>query len=55
MSVDGFDLPNPREISCKLHTDIPYEVDQMLSHMFMQYGQFLNHDATLLASSKSMF
>lgn len=37
-----------------LHTDVPYEVEPMVSHMFMQFGQFLNHDATLLAISTSI-
>lgn len=54
-SVDGLELPLPRDISCLIHTDNPSEVEPNFSHMLMQYGQFINHDVTMLAISKDPF
>jgi peroxidase len=44
-------LPNPRDLSCQLHTDT-YEIDQNVTHMFMQWGQLINHDITSLSVTK---
>jgi hypothetical protein len=47
-SADGTDLPNARDLACFLH-DEAYEVEPFVTHMFMQWGQVINHDITSLA------
>uniref|UniRef100_T1J5V9 Peroxidase n=1 Tax=Strigamia maritima TaxID=126957 RepID=T1J5V9_STRMM len=42
---DGSGLPNPRYVSISLAHDIPLESEH-LSHMFMMWGQFMNHEIT---------
>jgi len=48
-SRDGSDLPNPRELACNLHSDSE-EIEPVISHMFMQWGQLVNHDITSISS-----
>ncbi len=47
-SADGSELPNPRDLACALH-DETYDVEPFVTHMFMQWGQVINHDITSLA------
>lgn len=51
MSLDGSELPNPRELVCALHSD-EYEIEPFVTHIFMQWGQFINHDLTSLSISR---
>lgn len=54
MSVDGSELPNARDIACALNNDA-YEIEKNLTHMFMQWGQFINHDMTSLSIARGFF
>ncbi|CAG0902879.1 unnamed protein product [Darwinula stevensoni] len=45
-SGGSFTLPNPREVSNRLHGDAD-EPTGMVTHMVMQWGQFLDHDIGL--------
>ena len=51
VSIDGTELPNPRELTCGLHNE-KYEIEPFVNHIFMQWGQWVNHDVTSLAVSK---
>ncbi|CAF0816026.1 unnamed protein product [Brachionus calyciflorus] len=48
---DGSELPNARELSCGLHAE-KYEIEPFVNHIFMQWGQWLNHDITSLSVSR---
>ncbi|CAH1785404.1 unnamed protein product [Owenia fusiformis] len=45
LANDGGQLPNPRLISREIHTDFN-SVSGRITHMVMQWGQFLDHDIT---------
>ncbi|RMZ96965.1 chorion peroxidase isoform X1 [Brachionus plicatilis] len=49
-SVDGSELPNARDITCGLHSE-KYEIEPFVNHIFMQWGQWINHDITSFAVS----
>ncbi|CAG2168792.1 unnamed protein product, partial [Oppiella nova] len=51
VSVDGGDLPSPREVSCKLALDFDLP-DRKFSLLVMQWGQIIDHDLTLTASTR---
>lgn len=50
-SVLGGHLPSPREISVKIHKDKNREMET-LTLMFMQWGQFLDHDIIFSAQAR---
>lgn len=52
MSVFGSPLPSPREISTRIHNDKNNEMPSV-TMMFMQWGQFLDHDITSTAQARS--
>jgi peroxidase len=47
-SVDGSPLPNPRQIACALHGE-SHEIEEFITHMFMEWAQIINHDMTSLS------
>ena len=51
MAADGNDLPNPRDVACRLISD-QYEIEPLITHIFMQWGQFLNHELTSLSITR---
>ncbi|CAG2105713.1 unnamed protein product [Medioppia subpectinata] len=52
VSVDGGDLPSAREVSCKLALDFDIP-DRKFSLLVMQWGQIIDHDLTLTASTRA--
>ncbi|XP_050311070.1 chorion peroxidase-like isoform X2 [Anthonomus grandis grandis] len=52
LSVQGTPLPSPRAISTTIHRDQDHELLSVTS-MFMQWGQFLDHDLTSTVKSRS--
>ncbi|XP_054158548.1 peroxidase-like [Oppia nitens] len=52
VSVDGGPLPSPREVSCKLALDFDIP-DRKFSLLVMQWGQIIDHDLTLTASTRA--
>lgn len=48
MSQDGSELPNARDLVCSLHSEA-HEIEPFIAHMFMQWGQMINHDITSLS------
>jgi len=48
---DGSELPNPRELVCALMPD-RHEIESSVTHMFMQWGQLVNHDITSLSITR---
>jgi peroxidase len=50
LSIDGTELPNPRTIACALHAEA-HEIEPFITHMFMQWGQFITHDISSLSIS----
>ncbi|XP_017781292.1 PREDICTED: thyroid peroxidase-like [Nicrophorus vespilloides] len=51
-SLLGFPLPSPREISIRVHRDRDVEMSTV-TMMFMQWGQFLDHDVTSTAQTRA--
>jgi len=51
VSVDGSELPNARDLACNLHEDSE-DIEPFISHIFMQWGQLINHDITSISSSR---
>ena len=53
-SITGGPLPSPRPISAIIHKDkdVPLE---SVTHMLMQWGQFIDHDLTGANSSRRNF
>lgn len=53
-SITGGPLPSPRLISAIIHKDkdVPLE---SVTHMLMQWGQFIDHDLTGANSSRRSF
>jgi len=49
-STTGLPLPNPREISLGLCTEVP-DVEQFYTHILPIFGQFLAHDITSVSVS----
>lgn len=49
---DGEHLPGPREVSITLATDVDIPQTKF-TLMVMQWGQFIDHDITLTASTRS--
>ncbi|CAG2109200.1 unnamed protein product, partial [Medioppia subpectinata] len=52
VSVDGGELPSAREVSCKLALDFDIP-DRKFSLLVMQWGQIIDHDLTLTASTRA--
>ncbi|KAJ2939225.1 hypothetical protein O0L34_g8537 [Tuta absoluta] len=50
-SVNGFQLPSAREISALVHEDQHAE-NAGITHLLMQWGQFLDHDITSSSQSR---
>ena len=50
-SVLGGNLPNPRRISVEYHDSLLIVLPD-LTHMAMQFGQFLSHDVEFQALTK---
>ena len=50
VSKDGSELPNARDLTCGLHSE-KYEIEPFINHIFMQWGQWINHDITSFAVS----
>ena len=50
---NGFKLPSAREVSRKIVSSSKITSDSKLSHMVMQWGQFLDHDINLGMESVS--
>jgi len=50
-ALDGNDLPNPRILACALNGDF-HDIEPFITHMFMQWGQFVNHDITSLSITR---
>lgn len=48
VSIDGSELPNARLLACNLHAD-KHDIEPKVSHLFMQWGQLVNHDITSLS------
>jgi len=53
-SVLGGFLPNPRRISVEYHDSLMIVLPD-LTHMTMQFGQFLSHDVEFQALTKGTF
>ncbi|XP_060521832.1 myeloperoxidase-like [Cylas formicarius] len=51
-SILGHQLPSPREISTKIHRDKNVELESV-TLMFMQWGQFIDHDLVSVVKSRS--
>lgn len=51
-SVLGIPLPSPREISTIIHREKDREIHSV-TLMFMQWGQFIDHDVTSTVKSRS--
>ncbi|XP_043280345.1 peroxidase-like isoform X2 [Venturia canescens] len=49
-SVNGHPLPSPRDVSNIIHEDRNVSLDT-ITHMLMQWGQFVDHDITATAQS----
>jgi peroxidase len=50
-SKDGSPLPNPRLLACALNPD-KHEIEAHVTHLFMQWGQLINHDITSLSITR---
>ncbi len=53
VASDGSQLPNAREVSLLLAPD-KHEPNRNYTLIVMQFGQFLDHDLTLTASTRSI-
>jgi len=51
VSIDGSELPNARALACNLNAD-KHEIEERVSHLFMQWGQLVNHDITSLSITR---
>lgn len=51
VALSGNPLPAPRRLSLELHPHFDNPTDYV-THMFMQWGQFLAHDITLFPQSR---
>lgn len=51
MAQDGSELPNPRLVACALNPD-KHEIEPDVTHLFMQWGQLVNHDITSLSITR---
>lgn len=50
-ATDGSELPNARLLSCALNID-KHDIEPAVSHILMQWGQFVNHDITSLSITR---
>ena len=50
-ATDGSELPNARILACALNGDF-HDIEPFITHIFMQWGQLVNHDITSLSITR---